>query len=313
MTLVQLEYILSIAETGSFSEAARRNFVTQPTLSMQVKKLEEEIGSVLFDRNAQPIRLTPTGEEFVSRARRVIQEFKMLGQFAKEEKGEIKGELNLGIIPTLAPYLLPLFAGKFIAAFPLVELHVTEYTTEEIIARLKNNTLDCGILATPLHENAIQERPLFYEAFVAYLSAKHELLKKNTLTAADLDSEETWILQEGHCFRNQVMNFCRFKGNSKHARLFYESGSLLTLKKMVENEKGMTVLPEMAIKDFTTKEMNHVRYFKTPEPVREISLVMAKQVIKEKLIGALQETILKSVPERMKAHRGKTKVIGIES
>ena len=310
MTFSQLEYIIAIADSGSFSIAAGRCFVTQPTLSMQVKKLEDELGFSLFDRNRQPVTITKAGEEFINRARILIRDFRSLTEYAKSEKGEIKGELRIGVIPTLAPYLIPLFAGNFIRTYPKVTLSITEFTTAEIIQRIKNNTLDCGILATPLHEPALKEIPLFDEPFVAYLSAHHPLLKKNALTADDLNPDETWILNEGHCFRNQVMNFCQpRRRDGKHARLLYESGSLLTLKKMVDTEKGLTVLPELATREFSSRELKHTRYFKSPEPAREISIVTARLPVKTKLIDVLREAIVQIVPKRMK--RGKVRVVEV--
>lgn len=310
MTIIQLEYFIAIADTQSFSLAADRCFVTQPTLSMQIKKLEEELEVVLFDRNVSPVQLTELGKQLLPKARRIVQESKSLHEFVKDEKGIIKGDLTIGIIPTLAPYLLPLFIGKFMKKFPMVNIHITEFTTEEIIHRIKESQLDCGILASPLHEKGILEKPVFYERFVAYLSPQHPLLKKKVLDASDLDTDETWILHEGHCFRNQVMNFCKFRKSGQHARLHYESGSIQTLKKLVETEKGLTVMPELAIRDFSAREMKMLRYFRAPEPVREIAVVCSQYPVKEKMIDRLAEEIAHAVPEKWRK-KEKNKVVDI--
>lgn len=308
MTIQQLEYVIAIAETGSFNDAAARCFVTQPTLSMQVKKLEDDLEIKLFDRNVHPVMLTDTGKDFVLRARRIVLESRSLLEFVRSGKNEVSGSLMIGIIPTLSPYLLPLFAGKFLRAYPKVELSVSEYTTEEIIGRIKSGQLDAGILATPLNESGVLERPMFYEEFVAYLSPEHSLSTKKVLGADDLSGEDTWILHEGHCFRNQVLNFCKFKGMGQHSRLHYESGSILALKKMVETEQGLTVLPELSVRDFTKKEMDRVRYFRTPAPVREISLITSRFPVKERLLDLLEKKIISVVPEKMSNKKGYKRV-----
>jgi LysR family hydrogen peroxide-inducible transcriptional activator len=312
MTLTQLEYIKALADHGSFVAAAEACFVTQPTLSMQIKKLEDDFGVQIFDRNEQPVRLTPMGELILERAAIILHEAGALKEMVKGERLALSGTLRVGIIPTLAPFLVPLFIGKFLKMHTKVELHLTEFTTEEIIHRLKQNQLDCGILATPLEEANLREFPVFYEAFVGYVSEKNKLFKKNTLVPADLTADETWVLHEGHCFRNQVLNICKFKGGGDHSRLHYESGSIETLKRMVETESGMTILPELAIKGFDKKEMNRVRYFRSPEPVREVSVVTNRYFVKERLLQALREAISNVVPEKMRS-KGRNKAVSIQS
>ncbi|MFN3343484.1 MAG: hydrogen peroxide-inducible genes activator, partial [Flavobacteriales bacterium] len=299
-----------IADSGSFVEAAGRCFVTQPTLSMQVKKLEDDLEIKLFDRNTHPVELTEMGRDFVVRARRIVQESRALREFVREGKEELSGSLNIAVIPTLSPYLLPLFAGKFLRNNPKIELTITEYTTAEIVHRLRTGQLDAGILATPLQESGIIERPVFYEEFVAYMSKDHPLRKKNVLQASDIDAEEMWVLQEGHCFRNQVLNFCKVKGSGQYSRLHYESGSILALKRMVDAENGLTLLPELAVRDFGKREMDQVRYFKSPAPVREISLITSRFPVKERLLDVLEENIKNAVPVKMRK-KGKSKKIDI--
>lgn len=310
MTLTQLEYIVSLADCGSFSEAANRCFVTQPTLSMQIQKLEDEWDLVLFDRSAHPVLPTSEGLAVITKARQLLSQSNEIQSFIKNRKGKIEGELNIGIIPTLAPYLLPLFLKSILKSYPLLKLRITEFTTDEIIKRLKEQRLDCGILATPLEEAGIQEQVLFYEPFVAYVSDKSDLYKKNTLTAKDINPDETWILNEGHCLRNQVLNWCKIKSDQGINQLHYESGSIETLKRMVDSDGGITILPQLAVKLFTAKELNRVRYFQSPEPVREISLITHRYFIKQNLLQVLQDEIQKVIPEKMKSKK-KMKVINI--
>lgn len=305
MTITQLEYIVALANYGSFSEAAKHCFVTQPTLSMQIHKLEEEWDTMIFDRSAQPIVPTQEGAELIIRARQLLQQNEELKLFVKNRKGKIEGELSIGVIPTLAPYLLPLFLKNILKKYPDLQLRITEYTTEEIVQRLKDQRLDCALLATPLNELGITEDPLFYEPFVAYVSDKSLMYKKNALKTTDINPDETWILHEGHCFRNQVLNLCKIKSAKKSNQLHYESGSIETLKRMVDSDSGMTIIPELAVKLFDTKSMNKVRYFQSPEPVREISLITHRYFIKQNLLEVLKEEIIKVIPEKMKVKKKK--------
>ena len=310
MTIVQLEYLLALEKYGSFVTAAEHCFVTQPTLSMQVQKLEEELDVKLFDRSKQPVIPTETGKKILHHARRILDESTRIKELVKEERNEISGELRLGIIPTLAPYLLPLFVSEFINAYPLLRLSVTELTTEQIIAALKNDELDCGLLATPLKETALFETPLFYEPFVAYVANQNPLFKLNALQKNDLDSADLWILSEGHCMRNQVLNICSKKSGGSHANFDYQSGSIETLKRLVELNKGATILPELAIADLSQKQRNRVRYFKSPEPVREISLVTHRSFVKKKLLDILATHVQQHVPEKM-LHKLRKKIVGV--
>jgi LysR family transcriptional regulator, hydrogen peroxide-inducible genes activator len=301
MTLQQLEYAVAIAQWGSFVTAADKCFVTQPTLSMQVKKLEEEAGITLFDRSRQPVALTDAGKIFIAQAKVVLRENKRLREVVASAKGDLAGEIRIGIIPTVAPYLLPLFAGAFTKKYPEVSLVVNELTTENLIRALKEETIDCGILATPLHEPQLHEHHLFNEPFVAYLPKKSPLWKLRTLRAEDIDANDIWLLADGHCMRNQVLQLCAAR-NEKPAglRLNYQSGSIETLRRMVDLGHGMTILPWLAVTTLTAKQQQAVRYFRTPEPVREISLVTHRAQLKKALIDKLSEAILESIPKQLK-------------
>ena len=304
MTIVQLEYAVAVDTYRSFVLAAEKCFVTQPTLSMQIQKLEEHLGVKLFDRSRQPVIPTEIGIEVIHQARKLLNESYKIKEIIDERKGEIVGELKIGVIPTIAPYLLPRVIGGFMEKYPKVKLIISEFNTEHIIQKLKIGLLDCGILATPLDEPNLLERPVFYENFVSYVSKSSPLFKKKAITTSDLDIDELWLLNEGHCLRNQVLNICKHKKSNGH-QLDYNTGSIETLIKMVDLNNGITILPELSMQDFSVKQLDKVRYFKSPEPSREISIVTNKNYIKRKVIDALEEEILNSIPKRLKTKKKK--------
>ncbi len=311
MTLIQLEYIVALDTYRSFVTAAEKCFVTQPTLSMQIQKLEDELGIKLFDRTKIPVVTTEIGNMVVEQARLIIKESLQIPEIVSGYQGEIRGTLKVGIIPTLAPYLLPPLVSKFTAHYPLVKLEIWEYPTEVISEHLKKEQLDCGILATPLNDKQINEMPLFYESFVVFTSHSNELFSKKILRPEDLPHSEIWLLNEGHCMRNQVLNICSKKENTRALKnLEYNTGSVETLKRMVEMNAGWTILPELSIIDLNSEQLDMVRYFHTPEPVREISLVTDKRFVKEGILKALKKEILQQVPEKMRV-KEKKRVVDI--
>lgn len=312
MTLVQLEYIVAVDTYRSFVAAAEKCFVTQPTLSMQIQKLEESLGVKIFDRSRQPVIPTEVGKKLLLQARIVLTESKKINEILQEKKGELEGELRLGVIPTVAPYLLPEVLSSFLKKYPKVQLQIWEYTTERIIQELKNGSLDCGILSTPLTDHTIQEIPLFYETFVAYVSESSPIFQKKMLSAEDIGEEKLWLLNEGHCMRGQVLNICNYKHNQYSGGAFeYNTGSVETLKRMVDINAGLTILPEMSIMLYDEEQLSRVRYFKSPEPVREISLVTTLNYVKKQAVNALKNEILDVVPERFKSKKKKD-VIGFD-
>ncbi len=306
MTITQLEYIVAVDTYRSFVAAAEKCFVTQPTLSMQVQKLEDTLGVKIFDRSKQPVTATEIGSDIIAQARILLAENQKIKEIITDRQKELAGELKIGIIPTLAPYILPKIITHFIAKFPQVKLVIWEQTTEQIIHDIKAGLIDCGIMSTPLRETSLTETPLFYENFVAYVSKNSSLAKKNNIRPDDIDMEELWILNEGHCMREQVLNLCQRRKSTKgFQHLEYNTGSVETLKRMVDQSNGTTILPELAIADFTDKQLAKVRYFKTPEPAREISLVTQKNFIKRRMIDALKAEILDFVPKRMRNKKKK--------
>jgi LysR family hydrogen peroxide-inducible transcriptional activator len=306
MTIVQLEYIVAVDTYRSFVAAAEKCFVTQPTLSMQVQKLEDTLGVKLFDRAKQPVVPTEIGCDIIAQARILLSEHQKIKEIISDRQKDLAGELRIGIIPTVAPYILPKIITQFISKYPLVKLVVWEQTTVQIIQQIKLGMIDCGILSTPLHESHLAETPLFYENFVAYVAKNSILAKKKNINPDDINMEELWILNEGHCMRDQVLNICQRRKSSKGFQHFeYNTGSIETLKRMVDQNNGTTILPELALADLTDKQLDKVRYFKSPEPAREISLVTQKNFIKRRMIDALKAEILDFVPKRMKTKKKK--------
>jgi LysR family hydrogen peroxide-inducible transcriptional activator len=306
MTLVQLEYIVALDSYRSFVLAAEKCFVTQPTLSMQVQKLEDTLGVKIFDRSKQPVVPTEIGSEIIEQARILLGESVKIKEIISDRQKELSGELKIGIIPTIAPYLLPRIINKFIEKYPQVKLIVWEQTTEMIIQQIKMGMIDCGILSTPLHEQSLMEIPVFYENFVAYASKSSRLFKKKSINPDDIDMEEIWVLNEGHCMREQVLNICQRRRTTKGFQHFeYNTGSVETLKRMVDQNSGATILPELALSDLSDKQLEKVRHFKSPEPVREVSIVIQKNYLKRRMIEALRAEILEFVPKRMRSRKKK--------
>ncbi|MCR8557577.1 LysR family transcriptional regulator [Mucilaginibacter sp. BJC16-A38] len=306
MTITQLEYIVAVDTYRSFVAAADKCFVTQPTLSMQVQKLEDTLGVKIFDRSKQPVTPTEIGIEIITQARILLSESEKIKEIITDRQKELSGELKVGIIPTIAPYILPKILHGFIEKYPQVKLIVWEQTTEQIIDQLKLGMIDCGILSTPLHESNLTELPVFYENFVAYVSKNSKLSKKKTIVPDDIDMEEIWILNEGHCMREQVLNICqRRKATQGFKHFEYNTGSVETLKRMVDQNNGATILPELALSDLTDKQLDKVRYFKSPEPAREVSIVIQRNFLKRRMIEALRNEILEFLPKRMKSKKKK--------
>ena len=304
MTFVQLEYIIAVDTWRHFAEAAKHCFVTQPTLSMQIQKLEEELEVKLFDRSKQPVVPTETGTEIIEQARKILAERNLLLENLEHKKGVLTGELRIGIIPTLAPYLLPLFIQPFTKKYPGVKLIVNEMMTELIISRLREGKIDAGILVTPLQETGIKEHILFYEEMMAYVSKKNEVYEKTYLLPQDIDPNKLWLLEEGHCFRSQIVNLCELRKISRESSHFeYEAGSIETLRRMVELNDGITIIPELATLDMPSRQTQLIRHFRKPVPMREVSLVVHRNFVKDKLIEVLKEEILQKVPEKIRKNK----------
>jgi LysR family hydrogen peroxide-inducible transcriptional activator len=291
MNLQQLEYIVALDIHRNHARAADHCHVTQPTLSIMVRKLEDELGVKIFDKG-QPLKPSLSGEIIISRARQILQEIKNLREFVSHEKESVDGEYRLGVIPTLAPYLLPRFLNQFLEKHPGTSFTVMEMQTEQIINSLKSGRLDIGLLVTPLDDKEIREIPVFYEPILLYTSHALGYYKQEKVNLKSLNTENLLLLEEGHCFRGQVMNLCSAKGKRQHHQLNYQSGSFETLKAMVDNNYGYTLIPELAV-DIRRKQ---VKRFTSPEPVREVSLAVHYGFVREMLLSKLREAILGAIP-----------------
>ena len=304
MTFTQLEYIVALDTWRHFATAAEKSYITQPTLSMQIQKLEEELGVKIFDRSKQPVLPTETGYEVIEQARKILAERDTLTEMLNSKKDIVNGELKIGIIPTLAPYLLPLCVPPFTKKYPDVKLIVIELTTDLLLSRLREGRIDAGILVTPLNENGIKEYVLFYEELLAYVSKNNAAHKKHFVLPKDIDPNKLWLLEEGHCFRSQIINLCELRKTGREGAHFeYEAGSLETLRRMVDINDGITILPELATIDMAGKQQNNLRHFKQPAPVREVSLIVHRDFVKKKLVEALKQTIIACIPDKIRKNK----------
>lgn len=291
MTITQLKYVLAVAEHQNFTKAAEKTFVTQPTLSMQIQKLEDELEILIFDRSKKPIELTSVGKKIVEQARNIVNESERMQDVVDQEKGFIGGTFKLGIIPTVMPTLLPMFLKNFSNRYPKVQLKIEELNTDEIITKINDGYLDAAIAATPLEHDKIKERPLYYEPFVGYIPKSHRLASKEKLEVSDLDIDDILLLEDGHCFRDGIINLCKASKNASSEKFQLESGSFETLIKLSDEGLGMTLLPYLHTLDINPAQNKNLRYFKDPSPAREVSLIYSKSELKMQIINALHDII----------------------
>ena len=291
MTITQLYYVLAVAENQNFTKAAEKCFVTQPTLSMQIQKLEDELDILIFDRSKKPIELTEVGRKIVNQAKNIVNESYRIKDIVDQQKGFIGGEFKLGIIPTVMPTLLPMFLKNFIKKHPKVKLKIEELTTEEIITRIKDGHLDAAIAATPLEDEYIKERVLYFEPFVCYVPKTHRLFNNKNINVSDLDINDMLLLEDGHCFRDGVINLCKAFKNNLDDKFQIESGSIETLIKLSNEGLGMTLLPYLHTLDINEEEKENLHFFNEPSPAREVSLIYHKSELKMQIIEALQDVI----------------------
>lgn len=291
MTITQLQYVLAVAEHKNFTLAAEKCFVTQPTLSMQIQKIEEELNILIFDRSKKPIQLTDIGQKIVNQAKNIVNEADRIKDIVEQQKGFIGGEFRLGIIPTIMPTLLPMFLSNFVNKYPKVKLLIEELNTEEIIQKLKNGHLDAAIAATPLEDEKIKEIVLYFEPFVAYIPENHSNFEKKEITINDLDVSEILLLQDGHCFRDGILNLCKNGVVTEKNNFQIESGSFETLIKLADEGLGTTLLPYLHTLDLKEKDKLKLRQFAEPKPAREVSLIYPKTELKIQIIDALRSTI----------------------
>jgi LysR family hydrogen peroxide-inducible transcriptional activator len=296
MTLQQLEYILALDKTRHFVRAAEMCGVTQPTLSAMVQKLEDELDCRIFDRSTHPLVPTEVGQQIINQAQVVLYHVNQLKENVSTQKGSLNGQLNLGMIPTVAPYLLPSFIANMKTDYPEIGLKVSELHTADIIQKLQIAEIDMAILSTPLNDPKILEVPLYYEKFVAYVSPTAPVYKSKTISSKTMPLDNLWVLEEGHCLRSQVFNFCN---QQVHQSSIYEAGSIDTLVKIVDVNGGYTVIPELHIDLLSEEQKDNLRELVDPEATREISLVIRHDYVREGMMNAVANTIKKIIPSHM--------------
>ena len=290
MTITQLIYVLAVAEHKNFTKAAKKTFVTQPTLSMQIQKLEEELDIIIFDRSKKPIELTSIGKKIVGQAKNIVSESDRMQDIVDQEKGFIGGDFRLGIIPTIMPTLLPMFLRTFTQRYPKVSLKIKELTTDEIILKLKTGSIDAAIAASPLEDEELKERILYYEPFLGYIPQGHRLFSKSKISTNDLDINDILLLTDGHCFREQALNLCK-PSNLVRDKFRLESGSFDTLIKLAEEGMGMTLLPYLHTVDLSKERMGYLKQFEEPVPAREVALIYNRSELKLQIINVLYDVI----------------------
>lgn len=295
MTLQQLEYILALDKTRHFVRAAESCGVTQPTLSAMIQKLEEELDCKIFDRSSHPIMPTEVGALILQQAQVILLHVNRLKEDVLTQKGTISGGLSLSIIPTVAPYVLPGIISSFRANYPDIMLKISEMHTVTVIEKLHNSEIDMAILSTPLNDPKLLEVPLYYEKFIAYISPDEPMYLLDEISTSEMSPDRLWVLEEGHCLRNQVFNFCE----SKTHTTVYEAGSIDTLVKIVDKNGGYTVIPELHIEFLTEKQRLNLRKITRPEATREISLVIRQDYVREGMMNAVADSIKKIIPEQM--------------
>lgn len=291
MTITQLQYVLAVAEYQNFTLAAQKSFVTQPTLSMQVQKLEDELDVQIFDRGKKPIAVTEVGKKIVAQAKNIVNEANRIKDIVDQEKGFIGGDFTLGIIPTVMPTLLPMFLKTFINRYPKVNLIIKEQSTESLIRNIQDGHIDAAIAATPLEIEFIKERPLYYEPFVGYVPKNHRLGNMETINPDDLDVSDVLLLQDGHCFRDGVINLCKAPRDLSQEHFQLQSGSFETLVNLADEDMGMTLLPYLNTLELDTVKKKNLKYFDNPSPAREVSLIYHKSELKIQITDALRDVI----------------------
>lgn len=312
MNIQQLQYIVAVDEHRHFQRAATACFITPATLSMMIKKLEEELNLIIFDRSKQPVVPTDAGIPVIQKAREILQYIHELESIAKNSGEDISGEIRLAIIPTLAPYLTHLFLPNLFAKYPNLKIRLYEWSTEQIIEALVHNRIDVGVAATPLKNNDIRETNLFYEQLVAFVASKEKALNKRYIVAKDIDLSRLWLLEEEHCLRSQVQNLCSLKRKlHEETQLDFEAGSIDTLLNIVDINQGITVIPELVIHSLSAERKKQIRYFKAPVPVREISLLTYRHFVKEKVLKVLSDEIKIAVSPLLSLRKDENTIIDI--
>lgn len=298
MNIQQLEYILAVDTFRHFAKAAEHCNVTQPTLSMMILKLEEELGVKIFDRNMQPVKVTSTGKRVIEQARKILYQTSLIKDIVNEEEQSLKGTFRLAVLPTIAPYLLPRFFHKLIGKYPELDIRILEMKTQATLMALVNGEIDAAIIASIPTDKQLQYDTLYYEEFFGYVSRNESIFKNEVIRSSDINEERLWLLDEGHCFRDQLMRYCQMESVKLH-QAAYRLGSMETFMRMVESGNGITFIPELAVHQLSKEQKELVRPFAIPKPTRQIVLVTRVDFIRNSLLSVLHENIKKNIPKEM--------------
>ncbi len=309
ISISQIKYVLALEKTGSFSKAADICFVTQSTLSTMVKKLENQMDLTLFNRKSKPIQLTDEGAALIEQLKSIYQEYEGLTELIQETKEEFYGTLNIGIIPTIAPFLLPLFLDNILKSYPKVNFSIHEITTNEIAKRIKLRELDIGILSLPLNDKEFIQKTLFTEDFLVYDASSSYSKNKKKYKINDIDVSRLWLLEESHCMTNQIEKICHLRKKRKTSNnLVYNSGSILSLLELVNMNKGITLLPRLASLRKNLIEEKFIYHMEHPIPAREIGIITHQNFSKKRLLDILEKEIKTAVKPYLSKSK-KVKVI----
>jgi LysR family hydrogen peroxide-inducible transcriptional activator len=299
MTIQQLKYIVALDEQRHFARAAEVCMVTQPGLTIQLKNLEEEIGIKIFDRNKVPLTPTLLGIEIINRAKKILREADDIRDFVINQKNTLEGEVKVGVISTLSPYLIPLFIKAMKVATPKMQFTIKEAYTGHLIQGLETGALDIAIMATPTGSPHLIEHPVFKEPFLAYLNEKHPMAEALYYEMQPSDKPELLLLQDEFCYNAQLLDICGIKDQGKIKEQFlFDISSIETLKNLVRAELGFAIIPELSI--INEPNSGLFKHFKEPKPVREISLVVSDTFSKKLLLEKMNEAIWSCLPDSLK-------------
>ena len=306
MTIIQLKYAIAVSQYKNFTLAAEKCFVTQPTLSMQIQKLESELDIQIFDRTKKPIQLTEIGEKIITQCKKIVNESEKMKDVVDQDRGIIAGNFRIGIVPTVMSTLLPIFLDDLIKSFPLLKVSFFEHPTSDLISKLKNKKLDLIIASTPLEDEELVEKPIFYEPFVAYLPKSNQHFGKKEIAPKDLYSNQLLLLRDGNCFRNSIENLC-FDCNEYKGKFELKSGSFETLINLVDKGLGITFLPYLHTLRLNEGQQKMLHHFKNPKPSREISLVHLKNGVKNHIVNEIKTLIDRLI--KTKIHFSDVKIV----
>ncbi|MDR2026295.1 MAG: hydrogen peroxide-inducible genes activator [Prevotellaceae bacterium] len=315
MNVQQLEYVIAVDNFRHFARAAEVCHVTQPTLSMMIQKLEEELDVKIFDRSKHPVEPTAIGKQIIEQARISLRHFKLIKEVVENEQQIVTGSFRLGIIPTIASYLVPVILHKHNTGYKDIDLTLKESTTNELISELMNGTLDGGILAGPLNHPGLIEYPVYYEKFYAYVSPLDNIYSEKEIDLNKVDISMVWLLENEHCLRGQIERLCKLKRNSESGKpvhtVRYESGSIDTLINVVDYNPGITIIPEMHAMGLNEEKQENLRAFKDLTAVREVSLIVSREYVRKTMLNIILEIIRNSVPKSMQNPELKAHVIDL--